>query len=213
MPTPNRFPARLAVPLLLLALLAPLAPAAWAQARVDRDAFAADMRKLWEDHATWTRLYIVSALAGLPDKDANAKRLLQNQTDLGNAIKPYYGDAAGTQLTALLRDHILIAAELIDAAKAGDKAKQDDATKRWSANADEIAGFLAKANPKSWPLADAKKMMKDHLDLTTSEVVAQLKKDWAASIAAYDEVHTQILHMADMLSSGIAAQFPAKFSA
>jgi hypothetical protein len=55
-------------------------------------------------------------------------------------------------------------------------------------------------------------MMREHLDLTTEEVVAHLKKDWAASIASYDEVHEQILHMADMLSSGIAAQFPEKFS-
>ena len=180
---------------------------------MDRDTFNADMRKLWEDHITWTRLYIVSALGGLPDKDATAQRLLQNQADLGNAIKPFYGDAAGTQLTGLLRDHILIAAELIDAAKVGDSAKQDAATKRWFANADDIATFLNGANPKSWPLADGKKMMRDHLTLTTREVVAHLKKDWAASIASYDEIHTQILHMADMLSSGIEAQFPDKFKA
>ena len=121
------------------------------------------MRKLWEDHITWTRLYIVSAVGGLADKDATAQRLLQNQTDIGNAIKPFYGDAAGAKLTALLRDHILVAAELIDAAKAGNKPKQDDATKRWFANADEIAAFLSGANAKNWPLADAKKMMHDHL--------------------------------------------------
>jgi hypothetical protein len=180
---------------------------------ISRQTFNADMRKLWEDHVTWTRLYIVSALAGLPDKDATAQRLLQNQADLGNAIKPFYGDEAGTKLTALLRDHILIAAELIDAAKAGDKTKQDDATKRWFANADDIAAFLSGANPKNWPLADAKKMMHDHLTMTTEEVVAHLQKDWAASIASYDKVHNQILHMADMLSSGIEAQFPNKFKA
>ena len=203
--------------ILIVAALLATAPGALAQSQhaplMDRDTFNADMRKLWEDHITWTRLYIVSALGGLPDKDATAQRLLQNQADLGNAIKPFYGDAAGTQLTGLLRDHILTAAELIDAAKAGDSAKQDAATKRWSANADDIATFLNGANPKNWPLADAKKMMRDHLTLTTGEVVAHLKKDWPASIAAYDEIHTQILHMADMLSSGIEAQFPAKFKA
>jgi hypothetical protein len=196
-----------------IALLA-LAPAALADSPpISRQAFNADMRKLWEDHITWTRLYIVSALGGLPDKDATAQRLLQNQADLGNAIKPFYGDAAGSKLAALLRDHILVAAELIDAAKAGDQARQDAATKKWFANADEIAAFLSGANPKNWPLADAKKMMHDHLTLTTEEVVAQLKKDWAGSIASYDKVHAQILHMADMLSSGVEAQFPNKFKA
>lgn len=173
--------------------------------------FRGDMRKLWEDHVTWTRLYIVSAVADLPDKGAAAQRLLQNQVDIGNAVKPFYGDAAGAKLSALLKDHILIAVELIDAAKAGDAAKKDAAAKRWGANADDIATFLSGANPKHWPLAEMKKMMHDHLALTTTEVVSRLQKDWAADIAAYEKVHEQILKMADMLSSGIISQFPEKF--
>jgi hypothetical protein len=60
------------------------------------------MRKLWEDHITWTRLFIVNALGGLPDKAAMTDRLLKNHTDIGNAVKPYYEDAAGDKLTALL---------------------------------------------------------------------------------------------------------------
>ncbi|HEY8021778.1 MAG TPA: glycosyltransferase, partial [Thermoanaerobaculia bacterium] len=142
---------------------------------------------------------------------ATTQRLLRNQTDLGDAIKPFYGDAAGSKLTSLLRDHILIAAELIDAAKAGDSAKKESATRRWYANADDIAGFLSGANPQHWPAAATKQMMHEHLDRTTKEVVAHLQKDWTADIAAYDRVHVQILSMADMLSSGIEAQFPAKF--
>lgn len=75
------------------------------------------MRKLWEAHITFTRNYIISALADLPDGDAVAKRLLKNQDDIGDAIKPCYGDDAGKKLSALLRDHILIATEVIPAAK------------------------------------------------------------------------------------------------
>ena len=183
-----------------------------AAAKTNQIAFHDAMRKLWEDHITWTRLYIVSAASDLPDKDLTAQRLLQNQADLGNAIKPFYGDAAGDQLTALLRDHILIAAELIDAAKRGDTAAFNDANTRWYANADEIAAFLNAANPKNWPLADAKAMMHTHLDLTLKEAAARLHGDYAADIAAYDEVHLEILQMADMLSSGIIKQFPKKFT-
>ena len=197
----------LAVVTLAFAAGAPLA----AKEPISRAGFAADMRKLWEDHITWTRLLLVDATAGLPSKEATTARLLQNQTDIGDAIKPFYGDAAGTKLTGLLRDHILIAADLVGAAAAGDKAKQDAANKRWFANADEIAAFLSGANPKNWPAADAKTMMHDHLNLTTKEVVAHLDKDWKADVAAYDAVHAQILHMADMLSSGIEKQFPQQF--
>jgi hypothetical protein len=169
------------------------------------------MRKLWEDHITWTRVFIISAAGDLPDKATATERLLQNQVDIGNAIKPYYGDAAGNKLTVLLKEHITTAAEIVAAAKAGDKAKQDDATKRWFANADQIAAFLSDANPKSWSRGEMQKMMRDHLNLTTEEVVARLQSNWAADIAAYDKVHEQILHMADMLTQGIVKQFPNKF--
>jgi hypothetical protein len=169
------------------------------------------MRKLWEDHITWTRVFIISTLAGLPDRDATTQRLLQNQVDIGNAIEPYYGDAAGDKLTALLNEHITTAAEVIAAAKTGDKVKLDDANKRWFANADQIADFLSGANPGNWPADEMRSMMHDHLNLTTKEAVARLQGDWAEDVKAYDEVHQQILHMADGLSLGIIKQFPKKF--
>src|SRR5215468_7873298 len=103
------------------------------------------MRKLWEDHITYTRNYIISALANLPDSQAVAKRLLRNQDDIGDAIKPYYGDAAGQKLAALLKEHIVIATEVVKAAMQGSKEKLATAQKKWTANADDIATFLSKA--------------------------------------------------------------------
>ena len=176
-----------------------------------RAAFHDAMRKLWEDHITWTRIFIISAAGDLPDKATATDRLLQNQSDIGNAIKPYYGDAAGDKLTALLKEHITTAAEVVAAAKANDSAKLADANKRWFANTDQIADFLSGANPKNWPPAEMRSMMHDHLDLTTKEAVARLHGDWAGDVAAYDAVHRQILHMADGLSMGIINQFPKKF--
>lgn len=170
------------------------------------------MQRLWVDHVTWTRLFIVSFVGDLPDLEATTARLLQNQVDIGDAVKPFYGDVAGDQLTALLEEHILIAADLLTAAKAGDDAAFEKANEAWYANAREIAGFLHDANPSNWPLADMRQMMVDHLDLTLEEAAAQLGGDYAASVAVYDEVETEILHMADMLSSGLIAQFPQKFA-
>jgi hypothetical protein len=178
----------------------------------DETAFRGAMAKYWEDHVTWTRLFIVSFVADSPDLPATTQRLLQNQVDLGNAIKPYYGDAAGDQLTALLKDHILIAADVLTAAKAKDSTKLTDAQARWTTNADEIADFLAAANPEQWPADEMRAMMHHHLDLTTQEAVARLNGDWTADIAAYDQVHLHALVMADTLSNGIMAQFPARFS-
>jgi hypothetical protein len=170
-----------------------------------------NMRKLWEDHITWTRLTIVSFDANLPDLQATLGRLLQNQTEIGNAIKPYYGAKAGKQLTSLLRSHILIAADVLAAAKKGDAQALASAQQRWNANADDIARFLTRANPRSWPLSMTRSMMRKHLKLTTDEAVARLQGNWSADVAAYDAVHREILQMSDMLSSGIVKQFPGRF--
>jgi hypothetical protein len=170
-----------------------------------------DMRKLWEDHVVWTRNVILCITDGLPGTDQAVKRLLQNQTDIGNAIKPYYGEEAGNALTALLVPHITIAAEVVKAAKKGDLIALEIANKRWYANADEICAFLCNANPV-WKLEDMKKMMSDHLALTTDEAVQRIKKDYDADVVAYDKVHDEILMMSDMLADGIIKQFPAKFS-
>jgi hypothetical protein len=170
-----------------------------------------DMRKLWEDHVTWTRLAIISLETGTPDTDATVARLLRNQTDIGNAIKPYYGAAAGSELTRQLRTHILIAADVIAAAKAGDEAKLADALARWDKNADQIAKVLNSVNPRYWPLATMKAEMRMHLKLTTDEAVARLQGHWQADVAAYDKVHRHILHMSDMLSDGIVKQFASRF--
>lgn len=174
-------------------------------------ALHADMRKLWEDHVTWTRLAIISLETGAPDTKATVTRLLRNQTDIGNAIKPYYGNAAGNELTRQLRAHILIAADVIAAAKGGDQTKLADAQARWDQNADQIATLLNSANPRYWPLATMKAEMHMHLKLTTAEVVARLQGNWNADVVAYDRVNRHILHMSDMLSDGIVKQFAARF--
>lgn len=174
-------------------------------------AFHDQMRKLWEDHVTWTRLAIVTFADGSAGFDATAARLLQNQADIGDAIKPFYGDAAGTQLTALLHDHITIAVEVLQAAKAGDTDAFNAANARWYANANDIADFLAAANSRFWPQAQMRAAMKTHLDQTLTEASHELGGDYAASVADYEEIHLHILATADQLSAGIIGQFPGTF--
>ena len=167
------------------------------------------MRKLWADHVIWTRQYIVAAALGDPSATAASQRLLKNQEDIGNAVAQYYGAAAGTKLTDLLKQHILIAVDLVAAAKAGDAAKQADADKRWHANAADIATFLSGANP-NWPRQALLDMLNQHLALTTREAVARLQKNWTDDVAAFDAIFSQAMMMADALTDGIAKQFPAK---
>jgi hypothetical protein len=169
------------------------------------------MRKLWEDHVTWTRLAIVSFAGGLPDFDPTAARLLRNQEDIGNAIKPYYGRRAGNRLTALLKEHIGGAVELLQAAKAGDDARFAAAKQAWYRNGRQIARFMSNANPRFLPFARIRRLMRGHLDQTLDEAAHRLAGDFAADIRDYDRIHRHILMMADAISNGIIKQFPGRF--
>src|ERR1051325_338378 len=189
-----------------------LLPSAGGAATMSRAQFQDTMRRLWSDHVAYTRLFIVDAAGGTADKNATTQRLLQNQTDIGNAASEFYGRAAGDRLTALLKDHILIAANIVTAAKAGDNAKVSSENKRWHDNATDLAKFLHGANPKNWPEATLQSALFTHLDQTLNEASHQLKGDYAASIKDYDAAMDHMLMVADILSNGIMAQFPSKFS-
>ena len=197
---------RFAVLIAFLLLLVPNVNAA-----TSKSDFQDAMRRLWSDHVAYTRLFIVSAASGSADKDATTQRLLQNQTDIGNAVAGFYGRDAGNKLTALLKDHILIAASIVAAAKAGDNAKVTSENKRWHDNAVELATFLHGANPTHWPEPVLQKALFTHLDQTLSEASNELKGNYAGSIKDYDEAMSHMLMVADTLSSGIIAQFPSKF--
>ena len=169
-----------------------------------------DMQRVWIDHTIWTR-NIVSAMSNRPDQKDVLDRLLRNRQDIGNLIKPYYGEAAGNKLTDLLKQHILIAAQIVDAAKAGNEAKVQNLSKEWHANADQIAKFLSEANP-NWPFKKVQDMMYTHLRLINEIVVACLKGGWKADIAATDKNESHMIEFADFLTEGIVKQFPDKFT-
>ena len=170
----------------------------------------AALRRLWADHVIWTRQYVVAAVAGTPDADAAAGRLLKNQDDIGGAIVPFYGAAAGQALTGLLKQHIMIAVDLIEAAKASDDDRFKVKDEQWTRNAEEIADLLSGANP-NWPKKDVVDLLGLHLSLTKQEVVARLQSDWSADVEAFDQIFTEIMTVADVLADGIVKQFPDRF--
>lgn len=170
----------------------------------------ADMQKVWIDHTIWMRSYIVSALANLPDQKDVLDRLLRNQQDIGNVIKPYYGEDAGNKLADLLRKHILIAGKIVAAAKAGNEADVKKLEADWHKNADDIAKFLSDANP-NWQFKELQDMWYTHLQYITEIVLNRLKGDWKADIAATDKNEIHMIHLADILTEGIVKQFPEKF--
>jgi hypothetical protein len=174
-------------------------------------AFHDQMRALWEAHGSWTHMVIVSFVGRVRNLPAEEQVLLRNQVDIGNAVKPYYGAAAGNNLTKLLKAHILGAVNVLQAAKSGSKAKLTRAERAWYANGNQIGDFLHRANPRFLSQPAARQMMKIHLDQVIQQAVDELKGKYAAGAQAFGPYINHILGMADMISGGIIRQFPAKF--
>jgi hypothetical protein len=170
------------------------------------------MRTLWAQHMEWTYATVDAFFHDQKALTPTLNRLLTNQRDIGSAIVPYFGTTAGDQLTKLLTTHINEAVPVLQAAKAGDKAKLDKALATWNANAKEIADFLSKASPDNWPTSATEPMLKTHISQTTAYAVDLLKGDYATSIKDYDQAEQHMLILADVLSKGLIAQFPQQFN-
>ncbi|MGH3211260.1 MAG: hypothetical protein ACRDPY_34815 [Streptosporangiaceae bacterium] len=170
------------------------------------------MRTLWEQHMEFTYDTVAAFAAGSKALTPTLDRLLQNQSDIGNAVKPFYGTAAGNELTRLLRTHILDYVPVLEAAKAGNKAGVEKAFAAVLANGVQVGKFLEHANPRSWPAPEMEQMMTVHNDQTLQYAADQLEGKYAASIAEYGKAEAHMQEMSDMLSAGIIRQFPRKFA-
>jgi hypothetical protein len=179
-----------------------------AKQKTTRLAYHDEWRKLWEDHITWTRVVIMGILSDLPGTNVYIDRLLQNAQDMEDALAPYYGDDAEV-FGDLITDHLVIAAQILQAAKNGQPL--DGLIASWYANAHDIAVQMNEMNPEFWPLEETEKMWTDHLDATLAEAVAHLTGDFEGEVSAYDEVHDLALEMADFFSDGVMRQFPNGF--
>lgn len=163
-------------------------------------------RQLWEQHIMWTRSFIISTASNLGDLDLVTKRLLHNPIDFSNVLRSFYGEEKANEFRMLLEQHLLIAADLVNAAKRGDTAIVNIIEKKWYENADNIATFLASINPY-WNKEKWQTLLYDHLKMTENEAVSRLNSRYLNDIKEYDAIENEALTMADYMSSGIMIQF------
>lgn len=169
-----------------------------------------NMRKLWEQHIKWTREFIISAVTPIDDTKLVEARLLQNPEDFAMLLKPFYGEEISNKFKDLLTEHLAIAGKLVVALNNGDTKNAEMLNKEWYKNADDIARFLASINPH-YNYITMKEMWFEHLNLTATEAVERINKNYAKDIMQYDLIENSALNMADYMSSGIIKQFKSKF--
>lgn len=165
-----------------------------------------ELRKLWEEHVIWTRLFVVSALAELPDLDITTKRLLRNPSDFANILEIFYGKQKADTFRSLLEDHLKVAASIVDNLKHGNAKAEEQYTKLWYSNADQIAAFLAGINP-AWSEDEWKNLMHDHLRMLADDIAARMSGEYIKDSIIFDMIEEQALAMADVMAAGMIKQF------
>ena len=164
------------------------------------------MQRLWLEHDFWTRSFIISDVGSLADLSEVTNRLLRNPSDFADILRPLYGVDRAVRLESLLRDHLVIASKLVNAAKAGNMTTADEQRKLWYLNADEITGFLSSINP-NWSKKIWQDLLYEHLKMTENEALYQINGEYEESVAEFDNIQKEALDMANYMAGGIIKQF------
>ena len=168
------------------------------------------MNLVWEQHIMWTRMLLISIAENLKDLEATQTRLLRNPKDIADVFRPYYGNNVASEIQRLLTEYLAIEKDLIVALKNKDQEQANELSTKWYQNADRMAEAFSSINP-FYPKEEIRRMLYEHLRLTTEEVNARLRGDYVADINAYDRVQKEILKMSRFFVNGIVRQFPNLF--
>jgi len=179
---------------------------------MDPVALSKALRMLWADYASWLRFYFVSAADDLPDQTATLERLLQSQVDIGNAFEPFYGEAVSRELIEVLQDRVQLAVRFLAAVKSDDSEAMERHREAWRACSERLADLLSSLNPDHWPAESMRASLGQLLDLTLIEIMARVHRDYPVDMGAYEQIHTLVLKLSDLLTDGLIERFPEKFA-
>ena len=186
------------------------AAAAPAAAEIAAPQLQAAMRDLWHGHIVHARDYALAVHAGNDaDAKAAADAVVANAKDISGAVAGFYGKAGGDQMLTLLGGHWGAVKAMTDTRAAGDEAGATKAMGDLTANAGDIAKFLAAANP-NLPEDTVRGLMLAHGAHHSSQINLILKGDTAGEAADWTAMQAHMDMIADALAGAIAKQFPDK---
>lgn len=154
------------------------------------------LQQLWIEHVDYTHMVIVATFRPGLEKDAEhyVNRLIENQRHLADALR------GGPELLRLLREHITVAASLLDAFKRGSKADADRITADWRANGTQLADRLDALTGDALSNRALRAAIATHLDQTIAEAAFMLGGNAKDGIRALDEARDHMVAVAGLLA-------------
>lgn len=161
-------------------------------------------RRLFTDHAVYTKFYIESALQTSPDLQAIAARLLENQKDIGNFIGSIlHSKKTADAVTKLLQEHILAAAGAVNALKSNNKQALDTAVKKVFDNSAEVSKAISSLNPHKLPYKMVLEQFNHHNQYVLDIATQHFQKDYVKELQTFDEYFDHMMHFSDMINYGL----------
>jgi hypothetical protein len=161
------------------------------------------IRKLFTDHAVYTS-FVLKSIVDHHDADTKVllPRLLQNQKDIGEQLKPFIGSSKGNKLTKVLTEHIQLAGAVIKDATYNNPQLEQDIKKLFN-NSDDVAMVLTSINPELLPYEDTQMMFIIHNEFVIDQTLARLSKDYQQEQKLYDAYYNEILLMSDLIADAL----------
>ncbi|MGE5167876.1 MAG: hypothetical protein ACM3KT_04595 [Deltaproteobacteria bacterium] len=171
----------------------------------------ATLRSLWHGHLVATHDYALAVHANNKAGESKAAdAVVANAKEIANAVAGFYGKDAGDGLLKLLAGHWGGVKAITDSAHAGDKTAEQKALTEALDNGTAIAKFLSGANP-NWTEGGLQGALAMHVNDHKMQVDQMMANAPAAEQAkSWTEMQQHMDMIADVLSDGIAKQFPDK---
>ena len=164
-----------------------------------------DFRKAWVHLVFWIRMYLLSVVDNLEDKDVVAERVRKVPQEMIDIFKMYAPDSVTDPLNQSLSDFVNDTTSLIDAVKEGDVEKSDRMEAKINLDIAQLASAYSNLN-SAYANADIQKMLKEYLALTKQEITARMTADYEKDVQTVDELEAAVLRLADYLSNGVGGK-------
>lgn len=161
------------------------------------------LRKVFTDHVIYTKLYMEKYGTSRAETAVILKRLLSNQDDIANTLKPVIGIKQSKELARLLKQHIQLSGSMIAYVYQRDKKLADEAALKVFQNGRQVAEFLTELNPKTLPLRITEEMFDMHNKQVFKLAWCHGWKEYKEEAHVFDEYLVHMLRMSDAIAKAV----------